>query len=92
MMLTFCALDVLPVTIVTSELHPEQKKIHVKLPSGEIQSWMLLWNTRIAKHCRFGQGYYQYCRQARLHHGDELTFWKINGAPHLGLQVKRQRE
>ncbi|KAJ1385004.1 DNA-binding barrel domain superfamily [Sesbania bispinosa] len=84
--------QVLPVTIVTSELHPKQKKIHVKLPSGEIQSWTLLWNTRIAKHCRFGQGYYQYCRQARLHYGDELTFWKINGAPHFGLQVKRQRE
>ncbi|KAJ1387624.1 molecular chaperone [Sesbania bispinosa] len=47
---------------------------------------------RIEKHCRFGQGYYQYCRQATLNHGDELTCWKIIGAPHYGLQVKRQRE
>ncbi|KAJ1390343.1 DNA-binding barrel domain superfamily [Sesbania bispinosa] len=83
---------VLPVTIVTNELHPKQKNIQVKLPSGEIQTWTLLWNTRIEKHCRFGQGYYQYCRQATLNHGDELTFWKIIGAPHYGLQVKRQRE
>ncbi|KAJ1378260.1 DNA-binding barrel domain superfamily [Sesbania bispinosa] len=84
--------QVLPVTIMTNELHPKQKNIQVKLPSGEIQTWTLLWNTRIEKHCRFRQGYYQYCRQATLNHGDELTFWKIIGAPHYGLQVKRQRE
>ncbi|KAJ1384919.1 DNA-binding barrel domain superfamily [Sesbania bispinosa] len=82
---------VILVSLVTSEVHEKQKEIQVKLPGGEIQSWMLLWNTRIANHCRLGQGYYQYCRQARLRQGDELTFWKINGAPHYGLQVKRQR-
>ncbi|KAJ1433037.1 B3 domain-containing protein [Sesbania bispinosa] len=47
---------VIPVSIVTSEVQENQKAYSVKLPGGEIQSWKLLWNTRIDNYCRLGQG------------------------------------
>ncbi|KAJ1411470.1 DNA-binding barrel domain superfamily [Sesbania bispinosa] len=82
---------VLPVSIVTELLHKNQKVFPVKVPSGEVQPWALLWNKKIEKHCRLSQGWYQFCRTARLKAGDELTFWKFEGAEYIGLQVKTAR-
>ncbi|KAJ1397389.1 DNA-binding barrel domain superfamily [Sesbania bispinosa] len=65
---------VLPVNIVTKFLHEDQKVFPVKVPTGEVRLWVLLWNTKIAKHCHLGQGWYKFCRRARLKADDELCF------------------
>ncbi|KAJ1400981.1 B3 domain-containing protein [Sesbania bispinosa] len=56
----------IPVTIVTGLLEEGQEIVYMKLPNGEVQAWNLLWNTKIHKDCRLGQGWYRYCRKERL--------------------------
>ncbi|KAJ1421603.1 DNA-binding barrel domain superfamily [Sesbania bispinosa] len=83
---------VIPVKIVTDFLHEDQKEVHVKVRNGEVQKWVLLWNTKITTHCRLAQGWYQFCRREKLQAGNELCFWKMNGAHYIGLQIKRTKK
>ncbi|KAJ1418134.1 DNA-binding barrel domain superfamily [Sesbania bispinosa] len=83
---------VLPVRIVTELLDEDQQVLLVYVPNQGIQPWKLLWNTKIAKHCRLGQGWYRYCREKGLKAGDEICLWKVDGAQYLCFQVQRHRE
>ncbi|KAJ1381294.1 hypothetical protein SESBI_45267 [Sesbania bispinosa] len=44
----------------------DQQVLLVYVPNRGVQPWKLLWNTKIAKHCRVGQGWYRYCREKGL--------------------------
>ncbi|KAJ1410643.1 DNA-binding barrel domain superfamily [Sesbania bispinosa] len=83
---------VLPVRIVTDFLEEDQEIIHIKLPNGQVQPWNFLWNTTIQRHCRLGQGWYQYCREERLQEGDMLMFWKLDGEDFIRMDLRRQRD
>ncbi|KAJ1381442.1 DNA-binding barrel domain superfamily [Sesbania bispinosa] len=80
---------VVPVRIVDYFLEDNQKKLPVKLPNGAVQHWVLLWNTKIHKHCRLGQGWYQYCREEKLHEGDQLSFWQLHGDDFIRVVLRK---
>ncbi|KAJ1443321.1 DNA-binding barrel domain superfamily [Sesbania bispinosa] len=54
---------VLPVNIVLEVLDEDQEIMHVKPPNDHVEPWVLLWNTKIRKNCRFGQGWYQFAEK-----------------------------
>ncbi|KAJ1431885.1 DNA-binding barrel domain superfamily [Sesbania bispinosa] len=83
---------VLPVRIVAELLDEDQQVVLVCVPNRGIRLWKLLCNTKIAKHCRVGQGWYRYCREEGLKAGDEICFWKVDGAQYLCFQVQCHRE
>ncbi|KAJ1386230.1 DNA-binding barrel domain superfamily [Sesbania bispinosa] len=80
---------VLPVNIVLEVLDEDQETMHVKPPNDHVQPWVLLWNTKVRKHCRFGQGWYQFCRKEKLQAGDIIEFWHYSGEHYVRVVVKR---
>ncbi|KAJ1434570.1 DNA-binding barrel domain superfamily [Sesbania bispinosa] len=71
-------------------LDEDQEIMHVKPPNDHVEPWVLLWNTKIRKHCRFDQGWYRFCRKQKLQEGDIIEFWHYNGEHYVRVVVKRR--
>ncbi|TKY65904.1 hypothetical protein E2542_SST08766 [Spatholobus suberectus] len=76
----------IPALVKKDGFQRRQRKVQVTLPDGKQTTWEILWYSH---QCKFGHGWYSFCRGSNLVEGDVVIFQMLKSAKEVYVSIKK---